>query len=228
MQIGGIQKTSFIDYPGKIAAVIFTNGCNFSCGYCHNGDLAQGFSKKSLEEHEILKYLKSRINKLDAVVISGGEPTLQKDLAHFIKEIKAMSFPVKLDSNGTNPEIIKKLVSEKLVDYIAMDVKAPLETYELITSRKIDVNKIKDSIDFIKNCGIDYEFRTTVVKSQLSFDDFEKIGRLLSGSRLYFLQKFKNNSTLNLDFSKEETYSDEEFLKIKSMLEKYIKNVGIR
>ena len=109
-----------------------------------------------------------------------------------------------------------------------MDVKAPLEKYELITSRKIDINKIKDSIDFIKNCGIDYEFRTTVVKSQLSFDDFEKIGRLLSGSRLYFLQKFKNNSTLNLDFSKEETYSDEEFLKIKSMLEKYIKNIGIR
>lgn len=228
MQIGGLQKTSFIDYPGKIAAVIFTNGCNFSCGYCHNGDLAQGFSKISLDEYEILKYLKSRINKLDAVVISGGEPTLQGDLAHFIKEVKAMSFLVKLDSNGTNPEVIKRLVSEKLVDYIAMDVKGPLEKYELITSRKIDINKINESIEFIKNCGIDYEFRTTVVKSQLTFDDFEKIGRLLSGSRLYFLQKFKNNSTLNLDFSKEETYSDAEFWKIKSLLEKYIKNVGIR
>ena len=189
-KIGGFQKSTLIDYPGKIAAIVFTQGCNFRCGYCHNPELLDLKSDSKLSVQYILDFLKTRKGKLDGVVITGGEPTMQAGLYEFIKSVKSLGFLVKLDTNGSNPETIKKLVSDSLIDYIAMDIKAPLEKYKSIVGVGIDTDKIKQSIEIIMNSGIEYEFRTTVVKSLLSFDDILKMGEMIKGADKYYLQKF--------------------------------------
>ena len=229
MQIAGLQKSSLLDYPSKIAAVIFTLGCNFRCPYCHNPNLITAVSSNSLfDETAVFNFLKQRQGKLDAVVVSGGEPSLQKDIAEFFRKIKDLGYLAKLDTNGTNPDVIKRLVNEKLVDYIAMDIKSPLNKYEQTVCRSIDIGKISESIEFIMSCGVEYEFRTTVVRSQLDILDFENIGKTLKGAKRYYLQKFKSDITLNPDFSKEQTYTDIEFEKIQSILKSYIDEVLIR
>lgn len=229
MQIAGLQKSSLLDYPSKIAAVIFTLGCNFRCPYCHNPNLITAVSSNSLfDETAVFNFLKQRQGKLDAVVVSGGEPSLQKDIAEFFRKIKDLGYLAKLDTNGTNPDVIKRLVNEKLVDYIAMDIKSPLNKYEQTVCRRIDIGKISESIEFIMSCGVEYEFRTTVVRSQLDILDFENIGKTLKGAKRYYLQKFKSDITLNPDFSKEQTYTDMEFEKIQSILKSYIDEVLIR
>ncbi len=229
MQIAGLQKSSLLDYPSKIAAVIFTLGCNFRCPYCHNPNLITAVSSHSLfDETAVFNFLKQRQGKLDAVVVSGGEPSLQKDIAEFFRKIKDLGYLAKLDTNGTNPDVIKRLVNEKLVDYIAMDIKSPLNKYEQTVCRSIDIGKISESIEFIMSCGVEYEFRTTVVRSQLDILDFENIGKTLKGAKRYYLQKFRSDITLNPDFSKEQTYTDMEFEKIQSILKSYIDEVLIR
>ena len=229
MQIAGLQKSSLVDYPSKIAAVVFTLGCNFRCPYCHNPNILTAVSTKKLfDKAAVFDFLKTRKGKLDAVVVSGGEPTLQKDLGDFFKKLKELGFLTKLDTNGSSPKILEYLVKEELLDYVAMDIKAPIEKYKEIARVNIDTNNILKSIGILKNSKIGYEFRTTTVKSQLSFEDFENIGKMLCCTENYYLQKFKPDITLNPDFAKEKTYTDEEFLKIKTMLLKYIKNVYIR
>ena len=229
MQIAGLQKSSLVDYPSKIAAVVFTLGCNFRCPYCHNPNILTAVSTNRLfDEAAVFDFLKTRKGKLDAVVVSGGEPTLQKDLGNFFKKLKELGFLTKLDTNGSSPKILEYLIKEELLDYVAMDIKAPIEKYKEIARVNIDTNNILKSIEILKDSKTGYEFRTTTVKSQLSFEDFEKIGKMLCGAENYYLQKFKPDITLNPDFAKEKTYTDEEFLKIKTMLLKYIKNVHIR
>lgn len=229
MQIAGLQKSSLLDYPSKIAAVIFTLGCNFRCPYCHNPNLITAVSSNSLfDETAIFNFLKQRQGKLDAVVVSGGEPSLQKDIAEFFRKIKDLGYLAKLDTNGTNPDVIKSLVDEKLVDYIAMDIKSPLNKYEQTVCRRIDTAKISESIEFIMSCGVDYEFRTTVVRSQLDILDFENIGKTLKGAKRYYLQKFRADITLNPDFSQEQTYSDKEFEHIIKILSNYVQSVFLR
>ena len=229
MQIAGLQKSSLLDYPSKIAAVIFTLGCNFRCPYCHNPNLITAVSSGSLlDETAILDFLYQRKSKLDAVVVSGGEPTLQKDLNGFFRRLKELGYLTKLDTNGTNPEAVQNLVNDRLVDYIAMDIKSPLSKYEQTVCRKIDIEKIKDSINFIMSCGVDYEFRTTVVQSQLNYNDFENIGQTLKGAKRYYLQKFRPDITLNPEFSKEKTYTDNEFNRIRDSLTNYIEEVFVR
>lgn len=225
--IGGLQKTSFLDYPGKIACIVFTNMCNFRCGYCHNPELLTKI-EPVLTVPAFFEFLNSRRGKLDGVVVTGGEPTVQNGLLDFIKEIKNGGFCVKLDTNGTNPEILSELLEENLLDYIAMDVKAPLEKYSQITNVKCDISKIKKSIDLIMNSGIEYEFRTTVVKSQLSFDDFKKIGLLIHGAKRYYLQKFVPSKILDECLMGESTYSDEEFETICRLLKNDIESVSYR
>lgn len=229
MQIAGLQKSSLVDYPSKIAAVVFTLGCNFRCPYCHNPNILTAVSTNRLfDEAAVFDFLKTRKGKLDAVVVSGGEPTLQKGMSEFFKKLKELGFLTKLDTNGSSPKILEYLIKEELLDYVAMDIKAPIEKYKEIARINIDTNNILKSIEILKNSKTGYEFRTTTVKSQLSFEDFEKIGKMLCGAENYYLQKFKPDITLNPDFAKEKTYTDEEFLKIKTMLLKYIKNVHIR
>lgn len=227
MKIGGFQKTSLIDYPDKISAIVFTQGCNFRCGYCHNPELIKP-EGSLIEESSILSLLESRIGKLDGVVITGGEPTLQKDLIDFIKKIKTMNYLVKLDTNGTSSEIVKNLVEENLLDYIAMDIKAPLEKYENITNNKTNTFFIQKSIDLIINSGIDYEFRTTIVNNQLNFDDFTKISELIKGAKRYYLQKFEATKTLDISFLEKTSIQENELFRIKQMLETKIKEVYIR
>ena len=227
--IGGLQKSSLIDYPEKISAVIFTQGCNFRCPYCHNPELVNG--KRGTgngKPKHILEFLKRRAGKLDGVVITGGEPTLHADLPEFIKQIKDLGFAVKLDTNGTNPDMLARLISGKLVDYIAMDIKASIDKYSEVVCAKVDTDKILKSIDVLKNVNIECEFRTTIVKSQLTRDDFEKIGALIQDAPIYYLQRFLPTKTLDESFIGQTTYCDEEFVPIIETLKKYVKKVELR
>lgn len=217
MIIGGLQKTSLLDFPEKIAAIVFTMGCNFRCGYCHNPELINGEAKIE----EVFEFLKTRQGKLDGVVITGGEPCLQKDLPEFIKQVKELGFAVKLDTNGSFPEMLEKVLPD--LDYVAMDIKAPLEKYSQIVNVDVDTSKILKSIEVLKNGGVDYEFRTTVVKSQLSFEDFEKIGQLIQGAPRYYLQRFEASKILDKGLENEKTYSTEEFERIIDILKPYVK-----
>ena len=228
--IGGIQKTTLIDFPGKVAAIVFTQGCNFRCGYCHNPSLINPspLRKEWVEVRDFFSFLQTRTGKLDGVVITGGEPTLQSGLYDFIKEIKQMGFDVKLDTNGTNPDVIEKLLNNNLLDYIAMDIKAPIEKYKNIVCRNIKQENILRSIHLIIKSKIDNEFRTTVIKSQLSPDDFEKIGQMINGAKRYYMQKFVPSEILDHNLINEQTYTDNEFKTICENLKKYIELVDFR
>lgn len=224
--IGGIQKTSLLDYPDKISAIVFTQGCNFNCGYCHNPELLK--SKKDIYSLDVFfEFLEKRRGKLDGVVITGGEATLQKDLIPFIKKIKSQGFAVKLDTNGYKPDVLYEAL--QFVDYVAMDIKAPLEKYSLVTNTDIDTAKIQESINLIMKSDIDYEFRTTVLKSQLSYDDFEQIGKLIKGAKRYYLQKFEASTEINdMNLINEKSYSNEEFKEIVKAIKQYVQNVELR
>ena len=218
-----------IDYPNKLAAIVFTLGCNFRCGYCHNPELVlpEKFNP-SLDEEKILEFFKTRVGKLDAISITGGEPTMQKDLTQFMKKIKDLGFLIKLDTNGTDPKTLKEIIDNKLVDYIAMDIKAPFEKYEEVIKTKVDLEDIKKSIKMIMSSKIEYEFRTTIVKSQLSVKDLMGIGKLIKGANIYYLQKFVSSKANDDEFLKKKTYSDEEFEEIRKDILKYVKNCKIR
>lgn len=211
MFFGGMQKFSLIDYPGRPCAIVFTIGCNFKCPYCHNPELISLTNTTVvLHEKEILKFLDSRKGKIDAVSITGGEPTLHSGLLDFMSKLKAMGFLVKLDSNGTNPLVLQEALDKRWVDCLAMDVKAPLLKYDNVVASPVALDDIKKSIELIKNSGIDHEFRTTIVKSLLSKEDILEIGDLVSGAQRYYLQKFVPTKTYDSTFLSQATYSDEE------------------
>ena len=194
MKICGFNKTTLLDYPGCVAATIFLGGCNFRCPFCHNGDLVlKSGQMTGYEEKEVLAFLKKRRNVLEGVCITGGEPTLHAELPEFISKIKELGYLVKLDTNGSNPEMLKSLVKEKLIDYVAMDVKAPLAKYEKVCGVAVDVEKIKQSVEFLKQGEIPYEFRTTVVKELHTGEDILEIGRYLRGASKYFLQSYEES-----------------------------------
>ncbi len=224
MMIGGLQKFSLIDYPGKISAIIFTIGCNFRCSYCYNQDLViPSKFRKDIPIDEIYDFLESRKGKLDAICITGGEPTLHNDLTEFIRNIKKMGFLVKLDSNGTRPEVLENLIQENLVDYFAMDIKAPFSKYRDVVNYSLNTDNIKKSIDIIMNSGIDYEFRTTIEKSMLTENDIFEIVDQIIGAKKYYLQMFRNTDPNNSEFNKFSSYSKLELenliLKFKDKLE---------
>lgn len=218
MKIGGFQKVSLIDYPGKISAVVFTQGCNFRCPFCHNPELVdpERFANRILEP-EILAFLEKRKGRLDAVVITGGEPTLQSELIPFTIHLKAMGYLIKLDTNGALPDVLENMLGRRLIDYLAMDIKAPLERYGEITKTKTDVERIRRSISLIMGSGVDYEFRTTAVRSLLGLQELEAIGRLIPGAKRFVLQKFVPTKTLDRNYLGESSYSDGE---LKTVVEK--------
>lgn len=231
MVLGGLQRTSLIDYPEAVSCVVFTVGCNFACGYCHNPELSKPVQpiRTGFTEEDFFNFLETRKGKLDAVVITGGEPTIHDDLPDFIKKIKEMGFKVKLDSQGTRPEMIGDLLDKKLLDYVAMDIKAPYERYQEVSVSFVDPKTIEKSINLIMEKAPGYEFRTTVVKGQLREEDFEKIGKMIKGSPLYALQKFQlYGKTLDPEFMNREAYSEKEMHNFKKILEKYIDRVVIR
>lgn len=223
MKIGGVQKLSLVDYPGKTCAALFTIGCNMRCGYCHNPELVlpERYTD-AIPEDEILLFLENRVGKLQGVTISGGEPTLHEDLPEFIRKVKALGFLVKLDTNGTNPAMLERLYNEQLLDYVAMDVKGTLETYQEVVAYPIDIDAIAKTIALMKQSRVDHEFRTTVVKSQISWSDFDKIGELVRGAPRFALQRFRPGRTLNPRFRRETTYSDDEFELLRQKMEQYV------
>lgn len=225
--IGGLQKSSLIDFPNKIACIVFTKGCNFRCGYCHNPELLEN-KAPTLEVSALYDFLKTRMGKLDGVVITGGEPTLQKGLKEVIKQIKSMGFLVKLDTNGTNPKILEELLNENLLDYVAMDIKAPFNKYQSIVNTDIDISKIQKSIDLIMKSSVEHEFRTTVIKSQLLEQDLESIAKSIKGAKRYYLQEFIPSKILDKNLMCEKSYTHDEFEKICVMLNKYVEFCGYR
>ena len=229
MKICGLNKTTLLDYPGCVAATIFLGGCNFRCPFCHNSDLVlKSGQMTGYEEKEVLAFLKKRRNVLEGVCITGGEPTLHAELPEFISKIKELGYLVKLDTNGSNPEMLKSLVKEKLIDYVAMDVKAPLAKYEKVCGVAVDVEKIKQSVEFLKQGEIPYEFRTTVVKGLHTGEDILEIGRYLHGASKYFLQSYEESEqNLCKDFTampREELFLLEQELKTEI---EYVKVRGV-
>ncbi len=191
MIIAGLQKNSMVDFPGKISAVVFTQGCNMNCGYCHNRRLIGcSMNNEILDDDSILAFLEKRRGLLDGVVVSGGEPTLQKDLPCFIERVKKMGFKIKLDTNGTNPECLRKLIFYNLLDYVAMDIKAPLCNYRKVCCSPVDTDKLSDSIDILRSGFIEYEFRTTYTP-ELCDDDLMDISKTIKGAKRYVLQQYK-------------------------------------
>lgn len=226
MEILGIEKVSMVDYKDKISATIFTGGCNFRCPFCHNSGIVEK-KYNYYSEDEILEYLKDRKKLLDAVVISGGEPTLQKDLPRFIKAVRALGYLVKLDTNGTNPQMLEMLLQDKLIDYVAIDIKNDFSNYSVITGvPNPNTEAIKKSLALLKKFSVDYELRTTIVKEFHTQKNIEKLSEDLKGEKLLYLQKFKLsegvfNQTLH-EVSKVEAEKFQEILK------KNIKNVILR
>ncbi len=228
MIFGGFQKFTLIDYPGKIACMVYTIGCNFRCPYCHNPELVDETVEKTFSEKDVFDFLDKRKNVLDGVVITGGEPTMHEGLLDFMKKVKDRGFLVKLDSNGTRPDVLKRAIESGLVDYIAMDIKAPLEKYSKIVARPVDAEAIEKSIRLIMSSSVAYEFRTTVIKALLSPKDLQEIGKTIYGAKQYYLQKFVPTKLLNPQFRKKTTYSDYEFRKFQTLLSEYVDYCGIR
>lgn len=221
MKIGGIQKFSTVDYPGYTVASIFTIGCNMRCGYCHNPELVLPEQYVGeIPEHEILEFLATRVGLLDGVAISGGEPTMHDDLPVFIRRVRDMGFRVKLDTNGTNPAMLRELIADGLVDFIAMDIKGPLEKYLAIAARPVDIADIQESIRLIKT--IDHEFRTTIVCGDLTPKDFESIGTLVHGAQRFALQQFVPGQTVAVAYQQAQGFTNDEMEEAKNYMKKHV------
>ena len=195
MVLSGLQKLTLLDFPGRIAATVFTRGCNMRCPFCHNASLVVG-GADVIPEEEFFAFLESRLGRLGGVCVSGGEPTLQADLPEFIRRIRDMGFEVKLDTNGTDPEMLASLIDGGLLDYVAMDIKSSAERYGRVCGADIDMGKIKKSIDILMSEKIDYEFRTTVAKPLFSKGDFVEIGKMIKGAKRYYLQGFLDSGDI--------------------------------
>ncbi len=230
MILGGWQKLTLIDYPGKIAMTVFTVGCNFRCPFCHNPGLVVGsqFTVHGNLEKDFFDFLKKRKGKLEGVCITGGEPIIQKDLIDFIKKIKKLGFSVKLDTNGARPDVLKQIIDQKLVDFVAMDIKNSLKKYSETSGVKVDTDRIKLSVELIKNSGLPYEFRTTVVPGFHTEKDFLEIAAWLKGSKKYFLQEYRPEKTLDAKIGKITKGKKIDLEKIKKKIKKSFDFVGVR
>ncbi len=198
MQIHGFNKTTLLDYPKHLAATIFLGGCNMRCPFCHNASLVMSPSSQPIiPEQDILSYLAKRKNILEGICITGGEPTLDPALPDLIRKIKELGFQVKLDTNGTNPKMLTSLISEDIIDYIAIDIKNSKEKYPLTTGiAGISLEPILESVTLVKASSVDYEFRTTIIKEYHTAEDMMSIGHWLSGAKAYYLQSYKDSGDI--------------------------------
>jgi len=232
MLIKGFQKFTVLDYPGKAAATVFLFGCNFRCGFCHNKDLVLPECKDNLEtysEEEILDYLKQNKDFLDGLVITGGEPTVSEKLPDFLKKIKEIGLCIKLDTNGSNPEMLKKLIDEKLIDFVAMDFKTDFENYHKVASN-LDINKLKESINLIKNLE-NYEFRTTVVSGFVVKENLIKIASFLKkeeANKKFVLQQFVPRNCIDPKFLKLKRTEEKELKELKESIKDFFEKIEIR
>jgi pyruvate formate lyase activating enzyme len=230
MIIGGFQRFSLIDFPGKICAIVFTQGCNFRCPYCHNPELVDTTlpAAGTVSDQEVISFLERRKGKLDAVTITGGEPLMHLDLEDFLSRVRAPGYLIKLDTNGSFPRRLEGILQSGSVDYLAMDIKATPEKYRSVIRKEIDISKILESITLIKNSGLDHEFRTTVVRPFFEREDFLELGRLAENCKLYALQRFVPSKTLDKEYLGRETYSDEELDNFKAIMETFVQKCIVR
>ncbi len=228
MHIGGITKNTLLDYPGRVAATIFTGGCNLRCLFCQNSSLVEGLIPE-IKETDVLSFLEKRKGLITGVCISGGEPTLQPDLAHFLREIKDMGYDVKLDTNGFEPQVLRNLAAEELVDYIALDIKTSKPGYRALCNTDIDLDKLDESIGLIKE-GLfkNYEFRTTVVAEYYDRQVAAEIGEWLAGAGTYYLQNFVDSNTTFVGRGALHGQTREEIEAYAEILRKTITEVSLR
>ncbi|MGD8986231.1 MAG: anaerobic ribonucleoside-triphosphate reductase activating protein [Desulfobacteraceae bacterium] len=232
MLLGGLQKYSLIDFPGKVSCVLFLSGCNFDCPYCHNPDLVKGnlLCSSPLEESGVYQFLERRKGLLDGIVISGGEPTLAEDLAPLCEKIKGMGYPVKLDTNGSRPQVLKHLIDEGLVDYIAMDIKTAPSQYATFVKKDYDSTHIPASIQIIMESSLPHEFRTTCVKPFVDRGIIECVAKSIRGANRYVLQRFNDTRILHPEFFKEVDpgYDMDELMFLQSIAEPWVKECIVR
>jgi pyruvate formate lyase activating enzyme len=223
MIIAGLQKTTLIDFPDKIACIVFLAACNFRCPWCYSSELVLPLKiakQPRLQEQEFFNFLNQRKGQLDGVVICVGEPTVNKELPKFIEKIKSLGFFVKLDTNGTNPKMLKDLVNAKLIDYVAMDIKATKEKYSVVFGEAKDIKDIEESVDFLKRGLVDFEFRTTVVPGIHEKTDFAKMADWIGGENIkYYLQSFVGQKTIDPEFEKIKPFA-------KTWLEDVVKEIS--
>ncbi len=228
MKIAGIQKLTLVDFPGHVAATLFTQGCSFRCGFCHNPELVLPEKFEGLLlEGEVFEFLEARYGKLTGICLTGGEPLLQPDAGKFISHMKALGFDVKLDTNGSFPDRLEKIIKDGDVDYIAMDIKSPISKYSRTAGAKIETGKIKKSIKLIMESGIDYEFRTTVCHPYHEAADFEEIGKLIQGAKRYYIQNYQDSKRINeaIEYS---AFTDKELKEANRIMQKYVSHSEVR
>ena len=231
MKIGGFQKLTLIDYPGRIAATVFLTGCNFRCPFCYSSELVLPEKIKNqpkISEKDFFNFLKERKELIEGIVLCGGEPTISKGLTPLIKKIKKMGFSVKLDTNGSDPKLLKTLIDKKLVDYIAMDIKGPKERYNNFSGTKADVKKIQKSIDILKEGKVDYEFRSTIVPTLHKREDVIEMAKWIRGAKRYYLQNFRSEKTIDPKFEKIKPYPQEYLLEIQKAISPFFEICQVR
>lgn len=233
MIFSGIQKLTLLDYPGKVSCIVFSPGCDFRCGYCHNPEFVLPECLAKMKDHfipeeKVLSFLQKRVGLLDGVVISGGEPTLAPDLIDFMRKVKKIGFLIKLDTNGNHPSVIENALNEKLIDYIAMDIKASIISYDQLVGSGVKVDNIIRSIDIIKNSGVDYEFRSTLIREIHSLEDLKRMCTMVRGSKRLYLQGFRPGHTLDPKYAKYHPFSDEEMVEIVGMFQEEVEEVACR
>ena len=226
MFFAGFQKLTLLDYPGKVACILFTNGCNFRCPFCHNASLVRAQDGADISDAEVLEFLKKRQGILEGVCISGGEPLIHNELKDFIREVKKLGYPVKLDTNGSFPQKLRELIGEGLVDYVAMDVKNSFEKYNETTGINADIDSVKESIEILINGNIDYEFRTPLVSGFHTPKDMQSIGEMIKGTKKYYLQNFADSGDILCPGLA--PLGEEEMELMKKTAEKYVSVTQIR
>jgi len=231
IQIGGLQKITLIDFPGRLAATVFLIGCNFKCPWCYSSELVLPEKIKKqpkISEKEFLDFLKERKKLLEGLVLCGGEPSINKKLPSLIKKIKKLGYLIKLDTNGSNPKILKKLIKRKLIDYVAMDIKLPKERYPEIFGKRVKIEDIEESIKILKEGKVDYEFRTTVVPTVLNKEDILKIAKWIRGTKRYYLQNFRPEKTIDPEFEKIKPYPQKYLLEIQKAISPFFEVCQVR
>ena len=231
MQIGGLQKLTLIDYPGRLAATVFLCGCNFRCPFCYSSEIVLPEKIKiqpKIAEKVFFDFLKERKRLLEGVVICGGEPTLNKDLSNFVKQIKKFGYLVKLDTNGSNPKMLKDLIKESLIDYVAMDIKGPKERYGEFVGGKNDIKKIQESINILRENKVDSEFRSTIVPALHKREDVLEMAKWISGAKRYYLQNFRPEKTIDPKFEKIKPYPQEFLLEIQKAIAPFFEVCQVR
>lgn len=231
MLFGGLQKTTLVDYPGKVAATVFTVGCNFRCPYCHNPELVlPELIKKQpkITEKEILDFLKERQKLLEGLCITGGEPAIQPDLIDFVKKVKDLGFLIKIDTNGSCPDVLDNLIKGKLIDYVAMDIKAPKEKYEIFSEDEDIIEKVDKSIELLKQDKIDYEFRTTLVSGILDEQDILAIVDWIKFASNYYLQRFHKGKVLDEKLQNAKPWSEQMMKQLLKKIKPYFSECRLR